>query len=155
MNIDEKQITPNAVANVISSAKNELISAGEYKNFATGKLQETASEVYPKYQLALQKAGAMDFDDLIMKLTLMLEDDAEMLEKYQRQFHYIMVDEYQDTNHAQYRLIQLLAKKHKNICVVGDDWQSIYSWRGANYQNILNFEKDYPNNFRCSRGSYF
>jgi DNA helicase-2/ATP-dependent DNA helicase PcrA len=86
----------------------------------------------------------MDFDDLIMKLTLMLEDDAEMLEKYQRQFHYIMVDEYQDTNHAQYRLIQLLAKKHKNICVVGDDWQSIYSWRGANYQNILNFEKDYP-----------
>ena len=144
MNIDEKQITPNAVANVISSAKNELISAGEYKNFATGKLQETAAEVYPKYQLALQKAGAMDFDDLIMKLTLMLEDDAEMLEKYQRQFHYIMVDEYQDTNHAQYRLIQLLAKKHKNICVVGDDWQSIYSWRGANYQNILNFEKDYP-----------
>ena len=144
MNIDEKQITPNAVANVISSAKNELISAGEYKNFATGKLQETAAEIYPKYQLALQKAGAMDFDDLIMKLTLMLEDDAEMLEKYQRQFHYIMVDEYQDTNHAQYRLIQLLAKKHKNICVVGDDWQSIYSWRGANYQNILNFEKDYP-----------
>ena len=145
MSLDEKQITPNGVGNVISSAKNELISAGEYKRFATGKLQEAAAEIYPKYQLALQKAGAMDFDDLIMKLTIMLEEDDEMREKYQRQFKYIMVDEYQDTNHAQYKLIQLLAKEHKNICVVGDDWQSIYSWRGANYENILNFEKDYPN----------
>nr|MBA3679454.1 UvrD-helicase domain-containing protein [Candidatus Saccharibacteria bacterium] len=144
MQLDEKQITPNAVGNVISSAKNELIGAGEYKRFATGVLQEAAAEIYPKYQLALQKAGAMDFDDLIMKLTVLLEENEAIRTKYQNQFQYIMVDEYQDTNHAQYRLIQLLAKAHQNICVVGDDWQSIYSWRGANYENILNFEKDYP-----------
>jgi len=144
MQLDEKQITPNAVGNVISSAKNELIGAGEYKRFATGVLQEAAAEIYPKYQLALQKAGAMDFDDLIMKLTVLLEENEAVRTKYQNQFQYIMVDEYQDTNHAQYRLIQLLAKAHQNICVVGDDWQSIYSWRGANYENILNFEKDYP-----------
>ena len=144
MHLDEKQITPSGVANVISSAKNELIGPGEYKQFATGRLQEIAAEIYPTYQLELQKAGALDFDDLIMRLTLLLSDNDKIREKYQRQFKYIMVDEYQDTNHAQYRLIQLLAKNHQNICVVGDDWQSIYSWRGANYENILNFEKDYP-----------
>ena len=145
MKFDEKQITPSGVANAISNAKNELITAGEYKQFASGKVQEAAAQIYPKYQMELHKAGAMDFDDLIMKLTILLEDDKEIREKYQNQFTYIMVDEYQDTNHAQYRLIQILAKKRKNICVVGDDWQSIYSWRGANYENILNFEKDYPN----------
>lgn len=143
MHLDEKQITPSGVANVISSAKNELIGPGEYKQFATGRLQEATAEIYPTYQIELQKAGALDFDDLIMRLTLLLSDNDKIREKYQRQFKYIMVDEYQDTNHAQYRLIQLLAQKHKNICVVGDDWQSIYSWRGANYENILNFEKDY------------
>ncbi|MDQ5943246.1 MAG: ATP-dependent helicase UvrD/PcrA [Patescibacteria group bacterium] len=144
MHLDEKQITPSGVANVISSAKNELIGPGEYKQFATGRMQEVAAEIYPTYQLELQKAGALDFDDLIMRLTLLLAENDKIRDKYQRQFQYIMVDEYQDTNHAQYRLIQLLAKKHQNICVVGDDWQSIYSWRGANYENILNFEKDYP-----------
>lgn len=145
LSIDTKQVTPSGVAHVISSAKNELIGPGEYKQFATGKVQETAALVYPKYQLELQKASAMDFDDLIMRFALLLEEQPEILEKYQNQFQYILVDEYQDTNHAQYKLIQLLAKKHQNICVVGDDWQSIYSWRGANYENILNFEKDYPN----------
>lgn len=143
MKLDEKQITPNGVANVISSAKNELIGPGEYKRFATGRLQEVAADIYPRYQLELQKAEAMDFDDLIMKLTILLEEDAEVRAKYQNQFHYIMVDEYQDTNHAQYKLIQILGRTHQNVCVVGDDWQSIYSWRGANYENILNFEKDY------------
>ena len=144
MHLDEKQVTPSGIANVISGAKNELIGPGEYKQFATGRMQEIAAEIYPTYQLELQKAGALDFDDLIMRLTLLLAEKDDIRQKYQNQFKYIMVDEYQDTNHAQYRLIQLLAKKHQNICVVGDDWQSIYSWRGANYENILNFEKDYP-----------
>lgn len=144
LKLDEKQVTPSGIAHIISSAKNELITAGEYRNFASGKLQEVAAQVYPRYQLALQKAEAMDFDDLIMRLALLLEDNAEVRAKYQQQFRYIMVDEYQDTNHAQYKLIQLLAREHQNICVVGDDWQSIYSWRGANYENILHFEKDYP-----------
>lgn len=144
LKIDEKQITPSGVGNAISSAKNELVSPDEYQTFATGKVQEAAAVVYPRYQKELLKAGAMDFDDLIMKLTVLLIENDEVLKKYQKQFEYIMVDEYQDTNHAQYRLIQLLAREHKNICVVGDDWQSIYSWRGANYENILNFEKDYP-----------
>lgn len=144
LKLDEKQITPNGVANVISSAKNELIGPGEYKRFATGRLQEVAADIYPRYQLELQKAEAMDFDDLIMKLTIMLEEQKEIRDKYQHQFQYIMVDEYQDTNHAQYKLIQILGSQHQNVCVVGDDWQSIYSWRGANYENILNFEKDYP-----------
>ncbi len=144
MKLDEKQITPNGVANVISSAKNELIGPDEYKRLAVGRLQEVAAEIYPRYQLALQKAEAMDFDDLIMKLVILLQEDSSLSEKYQKQFKYILVDEYQDTNHAQYKLIKMLGEKHQNVCVVGDDWQSIYSWRGANYENILNFEKDYP-----------
>jgi DNA helicase-2/ATP-dependent DNA helicase PcrA len=144
LKIDEKQITPSGVGNAISSAKNELVSPDEYKTYATGKVQEAAAVVYPRYQKELLKAGAMDFDDLIMKLTVLLIENDAIRAKYQKQFEYILVDEYQDTNKAQYELIKLLAQKHHNICVVGDDWQSIYSWRGANYENILNFEKDYP-----------
>lgn len=142
--LDEKKITPNGVAHAISSAKNELLSPNDYKQIASTYAQEQAAEIYPIYQRELQKAGALDFDDLIMKLAVLLIENEKIREKYQNQFKYIMVDEYQDTNHAQYKLIQLLAQKHQNICVVGDDWQSIYSWRGANYENILNFEKDYP-----------
>lgn len=144
MGLDEKKVTPSGVAHIISSAKNELIEPAHYKQLAATQIQEYAAEIYPLYQKELQKAGALDFDDLIMRLAMLLIDNDKVREKYQTQFQYIMVDEYQDTNHAQYKLIQLLAQKHQNICVVGDDWQSIYSWRGANYQNILNFEKDYP-----------
>ncbi len=144
LGLDEKKITPNGVAHAISSAKNELLSPNEYKQMASTYAQEQSAEIYPIYQNELQKAGALDFDDLIMKFAILLIENDKVREKYQNQFKYIMVDEYQDTNHAQYKLIQLLAQKHKNICVVGDDWQSIYSWRGANYENILNFEKDYP-----------
>ncbi len=144
LKIDEKQITPSGISNAISSAKNELVGPDEYKTFATGRVQEAAAQVYPVYQRELRKAGAMDFDDLIMKLTLLLIENETIREKYQKQFEYILVDEYQDTNQAQYQMVKLLAQKHHNICVVGDDWQSIYSWRGANYENILNFEKDYP-----------
>ena len=144
LHIDDKSITPSGIGWMISSAKNELIGPEKYRSTATNRAGLIAADVYPIYQRELRKAMAFDFDDLIMELVKLLQIEPDILEKYQKQFQYILVDEYQDTNHAQYKLIQLLAKKHKNICVVGDDWQSIYSWRGANYQNILNFEKDYP-----------
>ncbi len=142
--LDEKMYSPGLMLNLISSAKNELLTPAQYKDLAAGKMQEMAAEIYPAYQRALKEAGAMDFDDMIMQFVRLLRENPEVLQKYQNQFRYIMVDEYQDTNHAQYQLIRMLAAAHHNICVVGDDWQSIYSWRGANYENILNFEKDYP-----------
>ena len=144
MHVNDKAITPSGIAWVISSAKNELIGPEKYRSMASNQLQLMAAEVYPIYQRELRKAKAFDFDDLIMELVKLFKNEHDILEKYQNQFQYILVDEYQDTNHAQYELIKLLAKKHNNLCVVGDDWQSIYSWRGANYQNILNFEADYP-----------
>lgn len=143
LQIDEKQYSPNLMANLVSSAKNELMTSRQYAEIAHGQAQETAARVYAAYQQLLHGASAIDFDDIIMK-TVQLLDDPEILDRYQKQFRYIMVDEYQDTNHAQYRLVKTLAAAHRNICVVGDDWQSIYSWRGANFQNILDFEKDYP-----------
>jgi DNA helicase-2/ATP-dependent DNA helicase PcrA len=144
LQVDEKQFNPNLVRNLISSAKNELIGPSEYAQFARGGAQEVVAGVYPVYQRILTEAGAIDFDDIIMKAVQLLRHQ-EMLAKWQQQFAYIMIDEYQDTNHAQYRLVKGLAAKHRNLCVVGDDWQAIYSWRGANFQNILDFEKDYPN----------
>ncbi len=144
LGIDEKQFPPSLIANLISSAKNELIGPTKYAELASGQAQNVAAKVYPTYQRILRDAGALDFDDLIMKTVEMFRTHEAILKKYQQQFRYIMIDEYQDTNHAQYQLAKLLAAEHHNICVVGDDWQSIYSWRGANFQNILNFEKDYP-----------
>jgi len=144
LGIDEKQFTPGLIHGLISSAKNELIEASQYAKLAQGRAQEAAAKVYPAYQAILKEAGALDFDDLILQTVRMFRKFPEILEKYQRQFAYVMVDEYQDTNHAQYQITKLLAASHHNLCVVGDDWQSIYSWRGANFQNILNFEKDYP-----------
>jgi DNA helicase-2/ATP-dependent DNA helicase PcrA len=142
--IDEKQLTPSLIHGLISSAKNELIGPTQYAKLATGKAQAAAAQVYPLYQRLLKNAGALDFDDLIFETVQMFRNNPGILTKYQTMFQYIMVDEYQDTNHAQYQITKLLAAAHKNICVVGDDWQSIYSWRGANFQNILDFEKDYP-----------
>jgi len=144
LGMDTKKINPNAVHSAISSAKNELITAGEYTNFAHGFFRENVARIYPLYQHKLFQANALDFDDLLMKLVELLRNNPQVLEKYQTNFEYILVDEYQDTNHAQYVLINLLAKKHQNICVVGDMSQAIYSFRGADYRNILNFEKDYP-----------
>jgi DNA helicase-2/ATP-dependent DNA helicase PcrA len=145
LGIDEKQLTPGLIHGLISSAKNELIDHRQYAKLATGRAQEAAAKVYPVYQAILKDAGALDFDDLIFRTVGMFRAYPEILQKYQQQFQYIMVDEYQDTNHAQYQFTKLLAlTKPHNICVVGDDWQSIYSWRGANFQNILDFEKDYP-----------
>lgn len=144
LGIDDKQVTPNHVQNLISSAKNELVDPVAYARLAQGPSQEIAARVYPAYQRLLREAGALDFDDLIYRTVEMFRQYPEILKQYQEQFQYIMVDEYQDTNHAQYQITKLLAQGHHNICVVGDDWQSIYSWRGANFQNILDFEKDYP-----------
>ena len=144
LHVDDKTITPSGISWAISSAKNELVGPEKYRSMASSRIQLVAADVYPIYQRELRNAKALDFDDLIMQLVGLFKSEPEVLERYQNQFQYILVDEYQDTNNAQYQMIKLLSSKNHNICVVGDDWQSIYSWRGANYQNILNFEKDYP-----------
>lgn len=144
LHVDDKTITPSGISWAISSAKNELVGPEKYRSMASSRIQLVAADVYPIYQRELRNAKALDFDDLIMQLVGLFKSEPEVLERYQNQFQYILVDEYQDTNNAQYQMIKLLSSKNHNICVVGDDWQSIYSWRGANYQNILNFENDYP-----------
>ncbi len=142
--IDEKAYPPRAISSLISSAKNELISANDYESKGTGPLHAAASKVYPLYQKILKDNHALDFDDLIGRTVNLLQTNQDIRSKWQQQFSYIMIDEYQDTNAAQYKLIKLLTSQKNNIAVVGDDWQSIYSWRGADFRNILNFEKDYP-----------
>lgn len=144
MEIDINQFKPQAILGAISKAKNELIDAEMFAAAMGSYYEEIVSRVYTAYQKRLKDQDALDFDDIIMLMVKTFRKFPEVLEQYQNLFHYIMVDEYQDTNHAQYILINLLAKKYQNICVVGDDWQGIYSWRGANIQNILDFEKDYP-----------
>lgn len=142
--IDDKAYPPRLLASLISSAKNEMVSPAEYAGVAGGPAERTAAKVYPAYEKILKENSALDFDDLISKTVNMLSNNLEIKTKWQQQFKYIMIDEYQDTNSAQYKLVKLLTNQHNNIAVVGDDWQSIYSWRGADFRNILNFEKDYP-----------
>jgi len=144
LDISEKQYNPRAIRSFISSAKGELINYEDYKKYAFEHFQEIVAKVYVKYQGILNRANALDFDDLLMKTVEILENNPSILEKYQRRFKYILIDEYQDTNHAQYKLVKLLAALNRNIFVIGDDWQSIYSFRGAKFQNILDFQKDYP-----------
>lgn len=144
LHIDEKQTNPRAILHYISGAKNELIEPQQYQQFATNYFTERVAEVYEKYQKSLQKNGALDFDDIIMKTVELFKNHPNILDQFQEKFQYISVDEYQDTNHAQYILTNLLAEKYRNLCVIGDSDQSIYSFRGANITNILNFEKDYP-----------
>lgn len=139
---ETKTISPQAVHSLISSAKNELIDPDSYE--AQGFIQEVVGKVYPVYQQELKDANSLDFDDLIMLTIRLFKKSPEVLAKYQKAFQYILVDEYQDTNHAQYTLVRLLTGQQQNVCVVGDDAQSIYGWRGANIRNILEFEKDYP-----------
>ena len=141
--IDEKQFKPQVISSIISSAKNELVTPDQFATTATLPAQKVAAKVFPIYQRSLKDAGALDFDDLIGKAVAMLQNYPELQLKWSNQFQYIMVDEYQDTNNAQYTLIKLLMNQQQNLCVVGDDWQSIYSWRGADFRNILNFEKDF------------
>ncbi len=145
LKIDTKNYNPRAIRSIISSAKCEMMSPQEYEKYAQGHFQEIASKVFYKYEKFLRASEALDFDDLLNKTVQLFLDQPVILEKYQNLFKYILVDEYQDTNHTQYLLCKLLAQKNKNIFVIGDDWQSIYSWRGARYRNILDFEKDYPN----------
>lgn len=141
---DTQNISPRAISVMISRAKNELLSESSYSEQASDTIEKIAGEAYHQYQAELKEHNALDFDDLILQTVQIFEKYPEVLKKYQKLFKYILVDEYQDTNQAQYILIKLLALAHKNICVVGDDFQSIYAFRGANMRNILNFEKDYP-----------
>lgn len=145
LNVNEKDITESEIIGRIGKAKDNLISADQFKrenqySFRDNKI----ADVYVLYQKRLKNNNAVDFDDLIFKTVELFKSNPEVLEFYQRKFKYIMVDEYQDTNKSQYELVYLLAKQHKNICVVGDDDQCIYEWRGADIRNILDFEKDYP-----------
>lgn len=144
LNLNPKDLNPYAVLALISAAKNNLIDEKTYPQFAQGYFQEKVSSIYPIYQKTLTDSNALDFDDLISK-TVELLNDKDILNIYQDRFKYIMVDEYQDTNHAQYVLIKRLAAKYQNIYAVGDPDQNIYSFRGATIANILTFEKDYPN----------
>ncbi|TSC94046.1 MAG: DNA helicase II / ATP-dependent DNA helicase PcrA [Candidatus Berkelbacteria bacterium Athens1014_28] len=143
-NIDPKRYSPNSISYFISSAKNEFISPKEYAKFANSPFEEVVHLVYVEYQKQLFSAGAMDFDDLLCLCVKLFEENPKILEKYQRIFKYILIDEYQDTNRVQYLWVKMLSEKSKNVCVVGDDSQSIYGFRGANFRNILNFERDYP-----------
>lgn len=144
LDISVKSFNPNAILHTISEAKNELISATEYPQYARGYFQETVARVYLEYQKLLQENGALDFDDLLMKTVALFEKHTDILAKYQEKYHYVLVDEYQDTNRAQYVLSKLLSARYRNICVVGDASQSIYRWRGADFRNIINFKNDYP-----------
>ncbi len=139
----DSNITPRAILNEISRAKEQLIDYDDYAKVAGEFFENAVVDVYKEYQTYLKTNNALDFDDLIMLTVRLLAEHPDILEFYQNKFQYILVDEYQDTNHSQYQLIRMLAAKYKNICVVGDDDQSIYSWRGADIRNILDFEKDY------------
>jgi DNA helicase-2/ATP-dependent DNA helicase PcrA len=143
--IDEKAFPARTISGIISSAKNDMTTPQEMADMAgSSPAQREAARVYPLYEKSLKEASALDFDDLINKTVRMLQTQPHIREKWQKQFRYIMIDEYQDTNAAQYKLVKLFTNPDKNIAVVGDDWQSIYSWRGADFRNILNFEHDYP-----------
>ena len=144
LNIDTSRFKPRTLQRLISSAKNEMITPQEYANMARGAMQEKAAQVYPGYQQTLRQSNAMDFDDLLIKPVELFDQHEDVLEKYQQRWQYIHIDEYQDTNHAQYVLAKKLAGGHQNLCVVGDDAQSIYAFRGADITNILSFERDYP-----------
>lgn len=144
LNIDEKKFAPRAVGAQISDAKNRLVGPKEYERKAFDYFAEVCASVYKLYQDKLKRNNALDFDDLIMLTVQLLEKEEGVLDYYRNRFQYILVDEYQDTNHAQYRLTNLLAGGHRNLCVVGDPDQSIYMFRGADLTNILDFERDYP-----------
>jgi len=144
LNLDEKRYRPRSLLAAISSLKNELVTPQEYAAHARDPWAEVLAQVYAHYQMKLLQQNAMDFDDLLFQTVFLFRSQPQVLENYQNRFQYIMVDEYQDTNHAQYVLVRQLADGYRNICVVGDDDQCIYRWRGADLRNILDFEKDYP-----------
>jgi DNA helicase-2/ATP-dependent DNA helicase PcrA len=144
LNYDPKKFDPRSVLGTISNAKNDLKTPLAYRESAANPYEKVVADIYEEYQRRLKTNQALDFDDLIMKTIQLFKEHPETLEFYQNKFHYIHVDEYQDTNQAQYQLVTMLAERFRNICVVGDSDQSIYGWRGADMQNIMNFESDYP-----------
>lgn len=144
MRQDLKQIKPSTIHNFIERAKNDLISPEDFPFQYSGYIEDIASQVYSQYQKQLADQNSVDFGDLIYLPVKLFKDDRKVLEKYQERFKYILIDEYQDTNKAQYAFAKLLSQEHENICVVGDDDQGIYAWRGADIENILSFEKDFP-----------
>ncbi len=159
LRLDEKQFAPKAMLGIISHAKDKFLAPAQLeKEMGDSYLYQTAAKVYQKYQDKLKAASAVDFDDIILLTVKLFQQFPDVLEKYRRRFRYIMVDEYQDTNHAQYLLVSLLAGGHQNLCVVGDDDQSIYKFRGATIENILSFEEQFPaarvirleENYRCT-----
>lgn len=145
LNLDDKYYPVGAMLGAISDAKNKLLFASDYRKQARDFYQQKVADVYEYYERELRKNNALDFDDLLLVAVKLLQSNEAVLDKYSKRFRYVMIDEYQDTNHAQYLLAKLLASHWKNIAVVGDADQSIYAWRGADIQNILDFEKDYPN----------
>jgi len=145
LNLDTNQYEPRTVLGMISNAKNDMLRPKDYAQQADNAFQETVAEIYAAYQAELKRAQSVDFDDLIMLTIDLFQSSPDVLARYQNQFDYLHVDEYQDTNDAQYTIVNMLAQRSQNLAVVGDADQSIYGWRGANMNNILNFEKDYPN----------
>jgi DNA helicase-2/ATP-dependent DNA helicase PcrA len=144
VNLSERAMNPRGVAARISRAKNEMLTPGEYAGMATDFTEERTAKIYSLYQERLKASHAVDFDDLLMLTVLLFRDRPHVLEYYQNLWRYVLVDEYQDTNHAQYQIVNFLSSRHGNLCVVGDDDQSIYRWRGADLNNILDFERDHP-----------
>ncbi|HXF56275.1 MAG TPA: DNA helicase PcrA [Actinomycetota bacterium] len=144
LNLDPKRFPPRQVAAVIGRAKDNLVGPEEFARAARTPYERAVGQIYLEYQRRLRAAGALDFDDIIMESVRLFREHPEVLEHYQERFRYILIDEYQDTNRAQYHLVNLLAAKYRNLCVVGDADQGVYSWRGATIQNLLDFERDYP-----------
>ena len=144
LSIADKQIKPRAVSSAISNAKNELVGPEEFANTSHYPFQQAVAKIYALYEKMRMDAGALDFDDLLIETVRLFRDQPDVRAKWRAQFKHILIDEYQDTNAAQYAIVKSLVGDERNICVVGDDWQSIYSWRGADFTNILNFERDFP-----------
>lgn len=144
LGMSDKQIKPKGVSGIISRAKNDFVTAEDYAAVANYPNQKDIAKVYKRYEAEKKKAAALDFDDLLLEVAKLFGEQKEVRERWQRRFKHILIDEYQDTNMVQYKIVKLLVGEERNICVVGDDWQSIYSWRGADYTNILNFERDFP-----------
>ncbi len=144
LQIDQKQFPPRSILSSISNAKSQLIPSSEYKSNANDYFQEVVGRVYEQYERFMSLNSALDFDDLLIKTHFILSEDQEISEKYSERFLHVMVDEFQDTNVAQYEIAKLLVAKHRNFCAVGDPDQSIYSWRNADIRNILSFQTDFP-----------
>ena len=144
LGLDDKQLKPSAVLSRISWAKNHVLEAQEMYLQSADPVTEKIAHIFEEYRKELRKANALDFDDLLLETVRLLKSSAEVRERYQRRYQYLLIDEYQDTNRPQYELIKLLAGSRHNLCVVGDEDQSIYSWRGADIRNILEFERDFP-----------